>query len=145
MYNRRNFGFAPRTFGTFIEDALQNGVNRFNEEFSAFSAPVNVQETEKGYELQVIAPGLKKEDFKVSVDRNLLTISYEHKEEEKAEGQEPKVLRNEYRQRSFKRTFTLNEKVEAGNISAKYTDGILYISLPKKENVANPAQDITVG
>jgi HSP20 family protein len=143
MYNRTHFGATPRTFGSFIEDAFQNGVNRFNEEVSAISTPVNIQETDKSYELHVVAPGLKKEDFKVNVDRNLLHISYDHKEDkEQTEG--TKLLRNEYRTRSFKRTFTLNEKVDTGNISAKYNDGVLYVTLAKKENATQPAQDITV-
>ena len=134
---------TPRTIGGFIEDMFQNGWSRFNEEVSAFVVPVNIQETDKAYELQVVAPGLKKEDIKVNLDRNVLTISYEHKEETKEEN--AKWLRSEHRMRSFKRSFTLNDKVDAGNIAAKYNDGILYVTLPKKEVNEPGAQEITVG
>ena len=144
MYNKRAYGVMPRTFGGFIEDVFANGINRLNEEVSAFTAPVNIQETDKSYELHLIAPGLKKEDFKINMDRNILNISYEQKEEKAEENQESKWLRTEYRMKSFKRSFTLNEKIDAGKIAAKYTDGVLLISLPKKEVVDNPAHEIAV-
>lgn len=143
MYNRRTYGFAPRTIGGFIEDMFQNGWNRFNDEVSSITAPVNIQETEKGYELQLVAPGLKKEDIKVNVDRNILHIAYEHKDEQK-EQQEGKWLRNEHRMRSFKRSFTLNDKIDATHINARYNDGILNISLPKKEQAEQAAQEIAI-
>lgn len=143
MYTtRKNYGFAPRNIGGFIEDALQNGWHRFNEEVSAYSVPVNIQETDKNYELHVVAPGLKKDDIKVNVDKNILTISYEHAEESKET--EPKWLRSEYKQRSFKRSFTLNDKIDTTQISAKYTDGVLFLSLPKKEVTEPTAQSINV-
>lgn len=145
MYTtRRNYGFAPRTIGGLIEDIFQNGVNRYNEEISAQLAPVNIQETDHSYEVHVSAPGLKKEEFKINVDQNLLHISYEHKEETKEQGDNNKWIRNEYRSRSFKRSFTLNDKVDAANISAKYTDGILVVTLPKKEAQEATAKEISV-
>ncbi len=141
MYNiKSHYGFSPRTLNGFLE-----GVNKaFNEEsWTNITAPVNIKETDKEYELHLVAPGLKKEDFKLSVDKNILNISFEQKEEEaKEEG--TKWLRNEYRFRSFKRSFTLNEKVNASGISAKYNDGILYITLPKKENAEPTTQEISV-
>lgn len=142
MYNKRFYGIAPRTIGGMIEDMFQNGWNRFNEEISAIAAPVNIQETDKGYDLQVVAPGLKKEDIKVSVEKNVLSISYDHKEENKE--QEAKWLRNEHRTRSFKRSFTLNDKIDATRINARYADGILYLTLPKKEQAEQQAQEISV-
>jgi HSP20 family protein len=107
---------------------------------NAFNAPVNIKETEKSYELHLVAPGLKKEDFKISIDRNILNISFEHKTEQKEQGQpeEGKWLRSEYRTRSFKRSFTLNEKIDVANIAAKYADGVLVVTLNKKE-VSVPA------
>lgn len=104
-------------------------------------AAVNVNETNAGYELQVVAPGLKKEDFKVSIDRNILTISYDHTETEAQEG--VKSIRREFSQKSFKRNFTLTERIDTSNISARYADGILYVGLPKKE-VEQTKQDINV-
>ena len=81
--------------------------------------------------------------MKISVDKNLLQISYEHKEENKDQ-QTGKWIRNEYKMRSFKRSFTLNEKIDAGKISAKYADGVLVIGLPKKEVTEPTVHEIAV-
>jgi len=136
MYYKRNYAVSPRTIGGFIEDVFQNG---WNHEVSNFSAPVNIQETDKSYELHLVAPGMKKEDFKLNIENNTLHISAEQKaKEENKEPQEGKWIRSEYRTRSFKRSFTLDEKIDAGNIAAKYADGVLVVSLPKKE-VSEPA------
>ena len=143
MYTKRNFAVMPRTIAGFFDEALQNGWGQLNEEVSAFSAPVNIQETDKGYELHLIAAGYKKEDFKLNLDRNLLTISADQKEENKDE-QEGKWIRTEYRTRSFKRSFTLNDKVDTTKIAAKYADGILAVSLPKKETSEPTTHEITV-
>lgn len=142
-YNKANF--APRSINGLLEDVFQNGWNRvfFDDKKDYSFIPVNIQETDKSYELHVVAPGLKKEDFKISVDKNVLNISFEQKEENKEEN--AKWLRNEYRFHSFKRSFTLNEKVNISDISAKYNDGILNITLPKKEVSEATTKDITVG
>jgi len=143
MY-KRNFGFAPRTFGGLMEDVISNGWNHVNEHISATVAPVNIQETEKSYELHVVAPGLKKEDFRINVEQTTLTISYDQKTEQKEETNDSKWLRNEYRTRSFKRSFTLNDKIDTGKIAAKYADGILEVSMPKKENSEPQKHEISV-
>ncbi len=143
MYNRR-FGIAPRTLGGFFEDVMQSGLSHLAEDATNYSVPVNIQETEGSYELHVVAPGLKKEDFKINLDKNLLTLSFEKTEEKKEEQAEGKWLRTEYRSRSFKRAFTLNEKVDVAKITAKYTDGILYVTLPKKEQAEPSILDISV-
>ena len=140
MYNyRKGYGLTPRTFGGMIED-----MNKFfyDDNWSNTTAPENIKETENGYELHLVAPGLKKEDFKINVDDNVLKISFEHKEENKSEGD--KWLRNEYRFRSFKRNFTLNENINAEGITARYNDGILNVMLPKKEATEKTTKDITV-
>lgn len=126
-----------------MEDMLHSGINRFAEEVNVFSAPVNIVETDKTYELHLVAPGLKKEDIKVNLEKTLLQISYDHQEENQ-EGQEGKWLRNEYRHRSFKRSFALNEKIDATQITAKYNDGILQITLNKKELAEMPVKEIVI-
>ncbi len=144
MYNRRNYGFAPATFGGFFGDVLQNGLHHVNDSSDLFTVPVNIHETDGSYELQVIAAGLKKEDFKINIDKNTLHISFEQKEENKEQPQDKKWLRSEYRMRSFKRSFTLNEKIDSSKIAAKYTDGVLNISLPKKEVTEPATHEISV-
>ncbi len=141
MYYKRNYSITPRTLGGMMEDMVQTGWTKLNEEVSSYVAPVNIQETEKSYDLHLVAPGLKKEDFKINLEKDTLTISYEktaQNEESKDESKE-KWLRSEYRMRSFKRSFSLNEKVDAGNISAKYNDGVLLVTLPKKK-VSEPVK-----
>ncbi len=94
------------------------------------SPATNVYETPQAYHLELNAPGRNKEDFKVNIDKDLLTISFEHKEETKAE--EMKSIRREFTFNSFKRSFSLDDKIDVSKIQAKYDNGILKIELPKK-------------
>lgn len=131
--------FSPRSFSGLLEDIFNGNGNRFfrddarQDEWvrNAHQVPVNVKESEAEYRLAVVAPGIAKEDFKLQINDKALTISFEQKEAE--EKDETKWLRKEYDVRSFKRTFTLGEKVDADKITATYQNGILELSLPKKE------------
>lgn len=96
---------------------------------------VNVKETKEAFELELSAPGLQKQDFKLNVDDNLLTISYEKQTSKEQSSEDTKIHRQEFSTRSFKRTFTLDEKIDADKIIAKYENGILSVTLPKKEEV----------
>jgi HSP20 family protein len=104
--------------------------------------PVNIVEKNDYYHLQVSAPGFEKGDFNVKLDGNILTVSSEKKEDTKAEKE--KVIRKEFSSKAFKRTFTLDEKIDATNISAKYENGILHVGLPKKEEVKATVKDINI-
>jgi HSP20 family protein len=93
---------------------------------------VNINETKDEFKIEVAAPGLKKEDFKINLDNNVLTISSE-KEESKEENDE-NIRRREFSYSSFMRSFQLPEQeVDSEKIQAKYENGILKIELPKKE------------
>ncbi len=92
---------------------------------------VNITDAKDQFQLTVAAPGLNKQDFKIDVDGNMLTISCE--KEENKEEKDSRHTRKEYNYRSFSRTFTLPETVAKDKIEASYTDGILKVSLPKKE------------
>ncbi|HKO79260.1 MAG TPA: Hsp20/alpha crystallin family protein, partial [Chitinophagaceae bacterium] len=72
-------------------------------------------------------------DFKIGIEDNLLTISFEHKEENREQTGKENWVRNEYLQSSFTRSFTLDETVDANKINATYKDGILHLVLPKNE------------
>ena len=117
---------------------FDNGARRM------FTMPaVNVSEDDKQYRIAVAAPGMKKEDFKIDVDRNMLTISSE--KEETKEEKDKKFTRKEYNYSSFSRSFTLPDEVNKEKIDAKYEDGVLKISLPRKEEVKQPtAKQIAV-
>jgi len=97
------------------------------------TVPVNVRETENQYQVDVIAPGCRKEDFKIQIQVHELIISFNHNEEKKEENEKAGWVRNEFVQRSFSRSFTLDDTVDTEKISAAYTDGILRITLPKNE------------
>jgi HSP20 family protein len=116
-----------------------NFPSAFNTDLSKGAVAANVQETPEAYQLELNVPGRNKEDFKVNVENGLLTVSYEKKEETVTEG--TKSLRREFSFNSFKRSFSLDEKVNTSAIQAKYENGILKIELPKKEEVkAEPTQ-----
>lgn len=145
MYtNRKNFMLTPSTFSGLMDNMLSNKWDRifFDDNRSHVTTPVNIKETDKSYQLDVIAPGLKKEDFHITVDKDVLSVSFE-KKEEKNESTD-KFIRNEYQFRSFKRSFTLTEKIDAAGISAGYTDGILSITLPKAEPAAPSVKKIDI-
>jgi len=92
---------------------------------------VNITENKDNYEVSLAVPGLKKDDFKIDVDGNMLTISSE--KEETKEEKEKTFTRKEYNYSSFSRSFTLPEEVNKEKIEAKYEDGVLKLTLPRKE------------
>ena len=143
IYTKRNYGILPRTINGLMEDVMQNGWSRINEEVNSFTAPVNIVENEKNFNISLMAPGMKKEEFKINVDREILSISYEHKEEH-SETENGKTIRSEFQLKSFKRSFTLNDSIDASQISAKYNEGILSVTLPKKEKSTPDVKTIDV-
>jgi HSP20 family protein len=143
---------SPETFGNVVDNIFQNSIRRFFDDnfwdrdgrLSPGAVPVNIRETEKQYEVDLIAPGCRKEDFNIRMDGNELTVSFEHKEEKKQQDEKAGWSRNEYVQRSFSRGFTLDDTVDAGNINATYTDGILHLVLPKNERAKKLSRTINV-
>ncbi len=119
------------SFSNFFDDFFTRDV--YNGNLRGANLPaVNISEDDTSFEVEVAAPGLKKEDFKISLENNLLTISGEHKtENEEKEGK--KISRREFSYTSFNRSFTLPETVKSDDIKAKYEDGVLKLELPKKE------------
>jgi len=104
---------------------------------------VNISESNKDYHFEVAAPGLEKKDFKIEVDNNTLTISSEKKEEKNEEKEN--YRRREFSYRSFSRSFQLPENSNPDKIDAKYDNGILKLSLPKKEvTISKPKKEIKV-
>jgi HSP20 family protein len=107
--------------------------------------PVNIRETEDAYSVELMAAGLKKEDFNIEVDKDLLTISAEIKSENTTQ-EEGKFTRREFSYSSFRRSFTLPETVKEDDINASYQDGVLKITLPKKEEaLPKPKRMIEIG
>jgi HSP20 family protein len=104
---------------------------------------VNIIEHRDEYQVSLAVPGMKKDDFKIDVDGNMLTISSE--KEDTKEEKEKKFTRKEYNYSSFSRSFTLPEEINKEKIEAKYEDGVLRIALPRKEEAKkNTAKHIAV-
>ena len=145
-FNRRPF---EGSFNNLLDDFFGQSPVLFRNESNQWKgfAPVNIKETEKEYNIEVVAPGFDKADFKVNVDQDVLTVSGEKKSEAKPDAEnapKEKAIRSEYSYRSFKRSFTLDEKIEAGAIEAKYVNGVLSLNLPKKAEVKTPAKEISI-
>jgi HSP20 family protein len=101
---------------------------------------VNIYKTENSYEMLVFAPGRIKEHFHIDTNGNELTISYNP-----PEGfPRPEWILREYSRGGFKRTFTLNESIDTQNITAKYADGVLQVSLPVIAGKENEKKEIVV-
>jgi len=113
----------------------------FREDILYFP-PVNIIERTDAYHVELAAPGMQKADFNVKLEANILTISTD-KKEEKNESTD-KVIRREFGYKAFKRSFTIDEKIDMENISAKYENGILNLELPKKEIVKAGAKEINI-
>lgn len=98
---------------------------------------VNITEHKNEYQVSLAAPGLKKDDFKIDVNGNMLTISSE--KEENKEEKDKRFTRKEYSYSSFSRSFTLPEEINKEKIEAKYEDGVLKLSLPRKVEAKMPS------
>jgi HSP20 family protein len=137
---------AEKNFNSLMED-LWKGIpstinNEFNSLFHKESVPVNIKETKDAYVLEAIAPGWDKNDIKVSLDDKILSISAEKKNEVNDENSS--FVRREYASRSFKRSFTVDEKIDASNIQAKYENGVLTLNLPKMPEVKASSKEISI-
>ena len=117
----------PSFLDEFFKPDWNGGIQNFNSTLPA----VNIKENETQYQLEFYAPGLKKEDFNIEVDQKTLTISSEKQFEN--ENNNEKYSLKEYSYASFKRTFNLPETLDFDNIEAHYEDGVLQVSLPKRE------------
>jgi HSP20 family protein len=149
--NNGNTTMPARTVSNWVDQLFQDNLNRFfHDDFWGFngidqqvSVPVNLRETDKTYEMSLVAPGLRKEDLKLNVTNDLLTVSYEQKQENEQKEQEG-WLRKEYKMQSFSRSFTLDDSVDTNSITASYDNGILHLSLPKKESARRTSKTIEI-
>src|SRR5690242_10081573 len=148
MKRNNGLNILPELPSVFNDPFLRDWFNWPNSssspEESGTLPAVNIRETDHNYEISVAAPGMTKNDFKVELDNNRLVISGERKHQN--EQKEENYLRKEFSYQSFVRTFTLAEKqVKGENIQAKYSDGILHITVPKSDEAkTKPAKIIQV-
>lgn len=142
---------AGPSFSNVMDQVFRNSLNRFFEDepwglekTPLRTAPVNIRETDQSYELELIAPGCRKEDFKINLQGNQLMISFEHSAEKKEKDKQGNWVRQEYQHQSFSRSFTLDDSVDAEKIVARYEDGILHLNLPKTERAARTNRTIEI-
>ncbi len=134
----------PNIISRFLENDFENWNTQNYAENNSTLPAVNIRENNEVYGIEVAAPGFDKNDFNISLDNDLLTISSE-KVENNETPEDERFTRKEFSYQSFKRTFTLPELVEGDKITAKYENGILKIVIPKKEEAKpKPPKQITV-
>ncbi len=142
IIRKRNYS-APSIFDDFFTDSfLPRFVNGDNWSANNSLPAVNVEEDEKEYRIEVAAPGLEKEDLKVSVNDGVLTISSEKKVEK--EDKKDSYIRREFGYTSFCRSFSLPDEVDSEKISAKHKNGVLNVAIPKTEAKVVPIKDIKI-
>jgi len=135
-----------KSFNNLLDDFWSEMPSIMSEAWNGKSesfVPANIDETNAGYQLELVAPGFNKEDFNLKLEDNLLTIEADYK----SAGQENKAsknLRKEYRFKSIKRSFHIDEKIELSGITANYRNGVLYVTLPKKAEDKSVTTEITV-
>lgn len=122
-------------FPTFFNDVF----DRFlTDEKVTWMPAVNIMERENDYKIDLAVPGLDKKDFNIEVENNLLVVSGERKEEKVEE--KDKVTKREFHYGSFKRSFTLPETADSDKINATYNNGVLTVSVAKKEEAKQNAK-----
>lgn len=143
---KHNKGTNFPSLSTWFDDlALSEFPSLFSSNFNTgISLPkVNIKEVSDAFIVEMAVPGLKKSDFDINLDNNILSISAELKEEH--EDNDKGYTRREFGYSSFKRTFTLPETVNDSKINASYNEGILNVLLPKKEEAKQkPARTIKI-
>ncbi len=129
------------TFTDLLENIERNFLGRVDENSGDIPA-VNIKEEKDKFVLEMAAPGLKKDDFKINLDNYQLTISAETKDEKKEK--EDNYTRREFVYNSFSRSFTLPKTIDIEKIKADYKSGVLNILLPKKEEEAKLTKQIKI-
>ena len=141
-YNSLANGFAPTSFSSLIDRFFNDSVSRSGGSAHSFVPRVDILENEKAYEIQVAVPGVNKEDFKIDLNEGYLTISGERKFSREKKEDNLHSIETQYG--SFSRSFALPENVDTDNISARYTNGILELTILKKEEKKAPKTTIKV-
>lgn len=144
MLAKRNENYLPSFFDRFLNNELMDwGHSNFSSTNTSLPA-VNVKETDDDFVIELAAPGMDKNDFKINFKNNVLTISSEKKNESEEKSQN--YTRKEFSYQSFQRSFTVSDNAVLGDkISAKYNNGILHISLPKREELKpQPEREIKI-
>ena len=136
----RNSAWLPTVFNDIFD-------SNFIPKANCTAPAINVKENDKGYVVELAAPGLKKEDFNVHInDEGNLIVKMEQKQENKEEDKNARYLRREFSYSKFEQTLILPDDVDKNKISAKVENGVLTVELPKQEETkAKVARQIAIG
>ncbi len=136
---KRNNNWIPSVFNDFFDTDFMPRLN-------ATAPAINVVENEKDYQIELAAPGMRKEDFQIHINKEgNLSIKMESKKENEQKENKGRYLRREFSYSKFEQTLVLPEDIEKDKISAKVTDGVLRIILPKTEaTISDPARQIDI-
>lgn len=129
--NALNDYTTPTAFSTLIDRFFNESLGRTGGSQYSFVPKVDIIENEKAFELHVVVPGMNKEDFKIDLNDNFLTVSGERKSTREKKEHNFHSIESQYG--TFSRSFSLPENVDAAKISASYVNGILEITIPKDE------------
>lgn len=143
----------PKTVSTLLDDTLW-GLGNPTE---SHVVPVNILETAESYELELAAPGLRKSDFQLKIEGDTLTVSFVPQNDQPTEtaqagsnasqkkvNTQPRWVRREFALQAFQRHFELGDTVDRDRIIARYESGVLYLTLPKKENLRPVSRQIEI-
>jgi len=134
--------FAPVKRGFNDDFFTRSFADLVGSDFAMNVPSVNVTQSENGFNIELAAPGLKKEDFKINIEKDRLIVSSENKQEE--EVKEEKYTRREFNYNSFSRSFYLPKSINREAIEASYDNGVLKLTLPKKEEVLRDEMGRTI-
>lgn len=126
-------------FDDFITKDLFDWTDRNFAALGSNLPSVNLKETDTEIEVELAAPGMKREDFKVTIDNDVLMISSEKEEKKEEVSKKENYIRREFNYQAFSRTFSLPETIDENKIEANYKDGILHIVVGKKEGAQKKA------
>lgn len=128
--------FFP-SMGSFFDDVFSKDLFDWNDKnFSSFGSTLpsaNVKETDKNFQIDVAAPGLKKDDFKIELKNHVLSISSEKQDEKEEKDSKGNFTRKEFSYQSFCRSFRMPDNADDDKIVATYSDGILHVDVAKKD------------
>lgn len=139
MLVKRHSNYLP----TLVSDFWGEDLFPTFEQNWRMTPAVNIIESDQDFKVEVAAPGLCKDNFKVHVEKNILEISADKTDEN--ETQDKKYIRKEFSYSEFRRTFSLPSSVDAGKINATHKDGVLTVEIPKRdESKINPRKQIEI-
>ena len=122
------------TFSDFVNQFFNNDyINRMEESFNVIRPKANIKEMEKSFEIEMAVPGFEKKDFAIEIENDTLKISAKVEKKEEETDSNDKLIHTEFSKMSIERNFKLSNNIDSKNITATYNNGILNITVPKKE------------